>query len=185
MPTVYLSPSIQEFPYVGGGNAEYYMNLIVDAMIPYLRASGIGFTRNNPGDTLESIIERENAYPYDLHLAIQTVAAPEGLSGQLQGQNIYHYAVTSVGGERAANTIANNLKEIYPHPELVKMLPSYVLVEVFRTYAPAVIAQLGYHDNPEDAQWIRDNIDAIAKNLVISIADFLNVQFVDPGMRFQ
>ena len=33
MPTIYLSPSTQEFnPYSGGGNEEYYMNLIADAM---------------------------------------------------------------------------------------------------------------------------------------------------------
>ena len=33
MPTIYLSPSTQEFnPYNGGGNEEYYMNLIADAM---------------------------------------------------------------------------------------------------------------------------------------------------------
>ena len=37
MPNIYLSPSTQEFnPYAGGGNEEYYMNLIADAMEPYL-----------------------------------------------------------------------------------------------------------------------------------------------------
>ena len=41
MPLIYLSPSTQEFnPYVNGGNEEYYMNLIADAMVPYLEASG-------------------------------------------------------------------------------------------------------------------------------------------------
>ena len=49
MPTIYLSPSTQEFnPYVGGGNEEYYMNLIADSMVPYLIASGIQFVRNTP-----------------------------------------------------------------------------------------------------------------------------------------
>ena len=44
MPSVYLSPSLQEYnPYIDGGNEEYYMNLIADAMEPYLRASGIDF----------------------------------------------------------------------------------------------------------------------------------------------
>ena len=38
MPSVYLSPSLQEYnPYIDGGNEEYYMNLIADAMEPYLR----------------------------------------------------------------------------------------------------------------------------------------------------
>lgn len=51
MPTLFLSPSTQEFnPFVDGGNEEYYMNLIADAMEPYLYASGINFVRNNPTD---------------------------------------------------------------------------------------------------------------------------------------
>jgi len=45
MPKIYLSPSLQEYnPYVDGGNEEYYMNLIADAMEPYLNSSGIQFT---------------------------------------------------------------------------------------------------------------------------------------------
>ena len=41
MPSIYLSPSTQEWnPYVTGGTEEYYMNLVADAMEPYLRASG-------------------------------------------------------------------------------------------------------------------------------------------------
>ena len=49
MPKIYLSPSLQEYnPYVDGGNEEYYMNLIADAMEPYLNSSGIQFTRNEP-----------------------------------------------------------------------------------------------------------------------------------------
>ena len=57
MPTIYLSPSTQEFnPYVNGGNEEYYMNLIADAMEPYLVASGIQFVRNTPDMTAASSI---------------------------------------------------------------------------------------------------------------------------------
>ena len=57
MPSVYLSPSLQEYnPYIDGGNEEYYMNLIADAMEPYLRASGIDFRRNDPDMTLSQAI---------------------------------------------------------------------------------------------------------------------------------
>ena len=46
MPSVFLSPSTQEYNlFVNGGTEEYYANLITDAMIPYLRASGITFSR--------------------------------------------------------------------------------------------------------------------------------------------
>lgn len=78
MPKVYLSPSLQEYnPYAGGGNEEYYMNLIADAMEPYLTASGIQFARNSPDMTLSQAIAASNASGADLHLAIHSNAAPE------------------------------------------------------------------------------------------------------------
>mgnify|MGYP007110354530 CR=1 FL=1 len=52
MPTIYLSPSVQEYNlYNGGGNEELYMNQLADAMEPYLQASGIEFVRNDPDGT--------------------------------------------------------------------------------------------------------------------------------------
>ena len=69
MPKIYLSPSLQEYnPYVDGGNEEYYMNLIADAMEPYLNSSGIQFTRNEPSQKLSQAIAQSNAGIYDLHL---------------------------------------------------------------------------------------------------------------------
>ena len=69
MPKIYLSPSLQEYnPYVDGGNEEYYMNLIADAMEPYLNSSGIQFTRNEPSQKLSQAIAQSNAGNYDLHL---------------------------------------------------------------------------------------------------------------------
>ena len=52
MPKIYLSPSTQEYNITLSGNSEeYYMNLIANAMIPYLRASGIEYGRNTPDMT--------------------------------------------------------------------------------------------------------------------------------------
>ena len=73
MPKIYLSPSLQEYnPYVDGGNEEYYMNLIADAMEPYLNSSGIQFTRNEPSQKLSQAIAQSNAGNYDLHLALHS-----------------------------------------------------------------------------------------------------------------
>ena len=57
---------------------------------------------------------------------------------------------------------------------------STTLLELKRSKAPAVYLELAYHDNEQDARWIADNIDAIAENLVISIADFLGVPYYPP-----
>ena len=180
MPSVFLSPSTQEYNlFVNGGTEEYYANLITDAMIPYLRASGITFGRNNPGGTVSNSIADSNAGNYDFHLAIHSNAAPENLSGAIKGPDVYYYRDSSQG-QRDAEIIANNLKMIYPDPSLVTVVPTTTLAELRRTKAPAVLVEIAYHDNVDDANWIKNNIEAIGKNLALSVADILGVPFVEP-----
>ena len=180
MPTVYLSPSLQEFnPFYGGGNEEYYMNLIADAMEPYLRASGIDFVRNNPSDTLSKAIADSNRGNYDLHLAIHSNASSADRAGSATGVQVFYYP-TSRNGERFANIIRDNYKGLYYNPQKVSSIPTTSLAEVRRTKAPAALVEVAFHDNPGDAQWIRENIDPIAKNLSQSVADYLGVPFVSP-----
>ena len=110
MPSVYLSPSLQEYnPYIDGGNEEYYMNLIADAMEPYLRASGIDFRRNDPDMTLSQAIADSNKGNHDLHLAIHSNAAPEGSAGRYTGADIYYYP-TGSNGKRFAEILQKNYK---------------------------------------------------------------------------
>ena len=180
MPEIYLSPPTQEFnPYVDGGNEEYYMNLIADAMEPYLTASGIGFVRNDPSKTVGNSVRRSNEGNYDLHLAIHSNASPEASSGKNRGVQIYYYA-NSPKGERAADIFARNYKQIYPLPELVRTVPTTGLYELVRTKAPAILIETAFHDNPEDARWIRENIGEIAENLSKSTAEYLGVPFRSP-----
>lgn len=179
MASAFISPSTQEFnQFVTGGTEEYYANLIADAMVPYLRAAGIDFTRNDPGGTVTDSINASNAGNYDFHLAIHSNAAPPSLSGRIQGPNVYYYR-DSVKSKAAAEIFANNLKLIYPYPELVKTVPTTTLAELRRTKIPAVLVEVAYHDNVEDANWIISNIEVIAENLSLSLADVLGVPFVE------
>lgn len=179
MPTIYLSPSTQEFnPYVGGGNEEYYMNLIADSMVPYLIASGIQFVRNTPDMTAATSIAASNSGNYDLHLALHSNASG-GVAGSVRGTEIFYYP-QSADGKRFADIAAKNLKTIYPLPDLVKTVPTTTLGEVARTRAPGVLIEFAYHDNPQDAQWIRDNIDRIAANVVLSLTEYFGIPFNTP-----
>lgn len=86
MPIIYLSPSTQDWNhFVNGGTEEYYMNLIADAMEPYLLSSGIRWVRNTPDMTAASSIAQSNHGNYDLHLALHSNAAPEGEAGAASG----------------------------------------------------------------------------------------------------
>lgn len=181
MPKVFLSPSTQEWnKYATEGNEELYMNLLADRMEPYLRSCGITFVRNDPARNVTGAIADSNAGSYDVHLALHSNAAPENLAGKLRGIDIY-FAPKSSYSEKLANIIANNLKSIYPLPDKVRAVPTYSLGEVLRTKAVAVLCELGYHDNFADEAWLKNNLEAIARNITDSLCDYFGIPFVPAG----
>lgn len=181
MPSVFLSPSTQESNlYVSGGSEEYYMNLLADRMEPYLRSSGIRYVRNDPDRQFTGAITDSNSGNFDVHLALHTNAAPDNLKGQLRGIDIY-YAPASQSSRNLATIIANNLEPLYPLPDKVRAVPTNTLGEVLNTRAVAVLAELGYHDNPEDEKWIKSNLENIAANLTASLCDYFGIPFIPAG----
>lgn len=184
MPNIFLSPSTQTGnTYVTGGSEQYWMNQLADAMEPYLIATGIEFTRNNPNGSAVRSIRQSNSGNYDLHLALHSNAAPQGMYGQVQGSDVYYYP-SSTAGQRAANIIADGLKTIYPNPNLVRALGTTRIGEVRQTRAPAVLIELAYHDNVDDANWITDNLNLIARTLVQSLAEYFGIPFRVPNSQF-
>ena len=180
MPIIYLSPSTQENNrYVNGGSEEEWMNRLADVMEPYLSASGIRYVRNTPDMTAASSIRASNAGSYDLHLALHSNAAPEGQYGQVRGVLVFYYP-GSLRGQEAANLIADNLKPVYPLPYLVRTEPTTAIGEVRRVRAPSVFLELGYHDNPDDAAWVKNNLDPIARSIVLGLTEYFRVPFLEP-----
>lgn len=115
MPKIYLSPSTQDGNlYVNDKNEEYWMNLIADAMEPYLLASGIEFVRNDPQKTVVDSIAQSNLSHYGMHVAIHSNASPEEMAGLLQGSDIYYRPGSSqnaILSQRFANIVAEELKK--------------------------------------------------------------------------
>ena len=181
MPIIYLSPSTQENnAYVTGtGSEEYWMNRLADAMIPYLNSCGIRYQRNTPDMTAGSSIRQANAGWYDFYLALHSNAAAPDNYGNVRGVIAFYYP-TSTQGQRAAQIFVNNLRSIYPLPDKVVTRSTTSLGEVRDSKFPAVLLELGYHDNYEDARWIENNLTEIARNLVISLTDFFDIPFIWP-----
>ncbi|HOK69811.1 MAG TPA: SH3 domain-containing protein [Bacillota bacterium] len=182
MARVFLSPSTQEYNlYVdGSGSEEYWMNRLADAIEPFLTASGIQFGRNDPSLTVGGSVRLSNAGNYDLHVALHSNASGPARAGQQRGIDIYYYD-GSAESKRAADLIVEQLKKIYPNPDLVRALPTTSLYELNNTIAPAVLAELGYHDNLEDAKWIQNNIYNMASAISSAIAAYFGVPFRTPG----
>lgn len=183
MPKVYLSPSTQEYNIaLSGLSEEYYANLVANAMIPYLEASGIEYGRNTPDMTALSSAQQANAGDYDFYLAIHSNAAGEQNPGSQRGAEVYYYP-TSIEGRRAAEIFANNYKLIYPLPDSVRVIPLSTLIELNKTKMPAILFETAYHDNMQDLEWLSSNINRIGRNLAISVADYFGVPFVEPFAR--
>ena len=158
MPIIYLSPSTQESnPYItGSGSEEYNMNLLADAMVPYLLSNGIRWSRNTPDMTAAESIRQANKGYYDFYLALHSNASGQGEASPVRGVIAFYYP-GSADGERAANIFVDNLPRF-----------------------PAVLLELGYHDNWSDAYWIENNMDEIAQNLVLSLTEYFGLPFIYP-----
>ncbi len=182
MQKLYLSPSTQESnPYVtGSGSEEYWMNLLADALEPYLTANTVAYVRNMPDMTAASSIAQANRLGgFDAYLALHSNAAGAGREGQERGVIVFYYP-TSVNGQRLAALLSDELKRVYPLPELVRTAPTTTLGEVRRPRFPSVLAELGYHDNADDARWVENNLDAIAQALARGVVGYFGLPFVYP-----
>ncbi len=181
MPMIYLSPSTQEWnAYVtGSGSEEYNMNLLADALVPYLLSNGIQYKRNRPEMTAGSSIREANREIYDLYLALHSNGAPEGRYGEERGIIAFYYP-GSRQGQRAAELIARELRELYPLPNKVTTRATTTLGEVAQSNAPAVLVEIGYHDNYSDAVWLEGHWDAIAQQLARALTEFFGLPFIYP-----
>ena len=180
MPTIYLSPSTQPYNlYATGGNEQQWMNQLADYMEPLLTASGINYVRKSLDMSAADAIRAVNAGNYDLSVALHSNAAPESLAGTLQGIIVFYYP-GSESGRQAATIIADGLKEIYPHPELVRTEPTTAIGEVARTRSPTAFLEIGYHDNIMDSQWIQANLEPLARNITASLARYFNTSPASP-----
>lgn len=160
MVDVYLSPSVQEMN-IGYGDylsEEFRMNLIADVVGYELDRHGLTYVRNTPDMTLSQIVRESNSVNAKTHVAIHSNASS---NGQARGAEIYVYRY---GGkaEKLADDIYFYLSQVTPVDDLgVKEGNSQFggkgYYELRRTKAPAVLIEVAFHDNPQDAEFIIDN----------------------------
>lgn len=176
--TIYLSPSAQEnnIGYDNYGSEERRMNQITDVIIRYLDETEVIYYRNDPNMTLNQIINDSNSKNPDTHLAIHSNA------GGGTGAECWIY---DWGGEdeRFARIIYNKISNITPMEDRgIKIGPH--LAELNGTIAPACLIEIAFHDRPEDAIWIMNNIDLIGRELAKGIVEYFGLDFVETGDNF-
>lgn len=169
---VFLSPSTQEFNvgYGDFGTEEYRMNRIADIVEQLLKNQGYTVYRNNPNEKLSEAVRKSNEIGPDIHVALHSNASGQGYNAQ--GPEIFANR-PNTPGDRLANDIYNEIIAIYPDQNKGRgVLYTSSLYEIIRTNAPAVLLEVAFHDNPEDATWIINNEEEIAQAVVRGINNY-------------
>ena len=125
-------------------------------------------------------IREANSGYYDFYLALHSNAIGNGEPQSSTRGIIAFYYPGSSGGQRGAELIAENLREIYPLPDKVTTRPTTALGEVSRSRFPAVLVEIGYHDNYSDALWVEGHVEDIARQLVRALTEYFGLPFITP-----
>ncbi len=181
MADVYISPSVQDWN-VGFGNygtEEERMNLIADVLDYELKRHGLSTARNSPDMTLQQVVVDSNRVDPTVHVALHSNAA----NGQARGAEVYAHRFGGAG-ETLARDVYARIEEIAPTPGLgvkegYSTFGGQGMYELKRTTAPAILAEVAFHDNPEDAQFIIDNIYELGQAVAKGVLDYFGIEYVE------
>ena len=167
---IYLSPSIQEYN-VGNsdyGTEEKMMNKIADELEIILENTGRYIVyRNNPNMKINDIIVQSNRIKPDIHVALHSNA------GGGVGPEVFAYK-PGISADILAKDIYSSLLRVYYNKNYGRGVKySTKIKELSKTKAPAVEIEIGFHDNANDVNWIKNNTYVIAQ----AIADGINTYF--------
>lgn len=160
---IYLRPSQRPDRYPNGGDEAYWIDRIARGLREDLGARGI------------SCICSPEQEGCGLHLYLCSHAAPEEVAAKIKGAQVLYYEY-SPAGRRAAEIFTRHIKSVYPQPDLVEMAPTAARQELSAAQVPALLIQLGYHDNPQDEAWLVNSAGPIAGGLAAAAADFLGAE---------
>ncbi len=179
MVDVYISPSVQHFNLGvnGYGSEEERMNEIADIVEYELNRHGLVTDRNSPNMTLAQVVEDSNSVNPRVHVAIHSNAA----NGEARGAEIYTHRFGGEG-EKLARDIYPYLEALTPTDDLgVKegrlSFGGKGMSELRKTVAPAVLMEVGFHDNPEDSDFIINNIYEYGRDISKGILDYFGIPY--------
>ena len=182
MPSVYLSPSTRSFNrgYGTFGTEEQRMNLIADIVELELARNGVTTYRNNPAYDLTSLVNDANTKGADIYVALRSLPCTRGA----QGARILYFRNGS-SGQRLAQDLYNQLSLLTPTQDRGtedggEAFGGQGFYELRRTRAPAVIIDLGCHNDPQQADFLVRNVYEIGVAVARGILTYFNLPYTPP-----
>lgn len=175
MSIVYLNNFINDTcNYSGGGDSKYYINLIIDEIIPYLDTAGISYVRVCNSNFQNTF----NIKKCDLYLSLTSGSKCTLINNKAAKENINTFYVEgNCNSKRMACIVTDNMKKLCEdklHCVTAKMCP--ISCNICKDIT-SVLIHLGDHCSCHKSKWIRENIDNIALNIALSIFEFFAIPF--------
>lgn len=179
MKSIYLSPSAQE-KNIGAGNygtEEKRCNEIADITEPILKMHGIKVYRNKPSMSLTQIVADSNSKKPDIHFAVHSNAFDK----KTRGCEIFCHKKGG-NGEKLAKAVYKRIAELTPVTdrgikEGYNFYNGKPMYETCYTDASAALIEIDFHDNPEGAKWIIENIEIIGIEIAKGILDYFGITY--------
>lgn len=176
---IYISPSTQDWNKGVNdyGTEEQRMNQIADHLVPLLKYNGFVVYRNRPEMKLEQVVKDSNAKigSNGLHVAIHSNA------GGGKGTEIWFYT-GSVVGKHLAESVYSEVAPLTPSSDRgVKSNKDYR--ELNGTQSVAVILEVAFHDNVDDARFIVDHLKEIARGIAKGICKHVGLPYQEQSTK--
>ena len=175
MPKVFLSPEDRASnAYAGEAlwnghatNEKEQMRRCADYLEAALKRCGCEVINAQYGNMYDRV-KASNAWPADLHIALHT----NGFNGKVAGTRVHCYP--SEKSRRIGRLLQDRIAPLSPGTS-ERLVESAGLYELRAPTMPAVLPEFGFHDNPEEAQWLIDNMETIAEETCRAVCAFFDV----------
>ena len=143
---------------------------VADLVAGYLTAAGVEVVGKLQSDSLREVVSASNSADADVFISIHCNAC----NGMAQGTEVWHY-YGSGAGEKLAQCIQNQIVDALGTVDRgIKAAKPGVngLYVLSNTGATAVLVELAFIDNEQDAQLLRDKQDDFARAIARGGTDY-------------
>ena len=178
MKKIYLSPSSQpENKYaVGNTNEQEQCRKIAGKCVEALKRCGFDAKAGLSGTMYDRVAE-SNAWGADAHIPIHTNA----FDGKVAGFRGFYFKSGGTG-YKLLTAIEDAVAPITPGTaDGLSAQPG--LYEIKASNAPCAYLELGFHDNPEEAQYIIDHTDDLAEAICKGVCTHYGTAYVPPAVN--
>lgn len=174
---IYLSPSDQKANLyaVGNTNEAEQCRKIALAAKAALERCGFEVKANVTENEYKARVKESNAWKADAHIPIHTNA----YNGKVSGFRGFYYKAHDEGHELVSAIMEAVAPITVGTSDGVSAYPG--LYEISASDAPCAYLELGFHDNPTEAQYIIDHVDDLGEAICKGICKHYGVQYVAPA----